>query len=364
MPAVEALACGCPFIAADVPALREVAVDAAAYFPPTSAVIAAEHIEHFSVTDMRKDEIVERGRRRAAQFSWQASAERLVRIIEDSPRRFLGFAPAPGRRAANDAPTIALMVSADAGDTGVPESFKSIWTTGYPNLRVELVARHISLSEGCAQLVKDIPVSYRFIANGVTDQELLLDLARRTDAQLIGQIWSGNGLTSSGLHSLSNAFIEHPNALVYLGESWISDAHGVVIDSARLRLRANQWWTLEGYLFPEMIFFRHEALRRAVEGLRRLPANSHWRWELLKELRAEGRMCLLRRTLGASRDSSVTMWKRMRASFGATLSDGAPLPARQALVSYAEPVVRAAGKLLPRTIRQKGKRIWNHMKSS
>jgi glycosyltransferase involved in cell wall biosynthesis len=78
LPVVEAMACGCPVIASDQPALQEVAGDAAFMVPlddPTALVQAMERIA--SDPGLRQD-LARRGRERAASFTWGRTAERLL----------------------------------------------------------------------------------------------------------------------------------------------------------------------------------------------------------------------------------------------------------------------------------------------
>jgi len=69
-PVLEALACGCPVACSDLPALREVAGDAAVYFEPREAEAIAEGVRA-AVARGGMD-----GPRRAAAFTWDACARR------------------------------------------------------------------------------------------------------------------------------------------------------------------------------------------------------------------------------------------------------------------------------------------------
>jgi len=90
LPAAEALACGAPLLASDLPALREVAGDAATYRP--AADPESWPAEALGRLDARRrgdpEEAARRalGLRRAALFSWSAHARRLARIY----RKVLG----------------------------------------------------------------------------------------------------------------------------------------------------------------------------------------------------------------------------------------------------------------------------------
>jgi glycosyltransferase involved in cell wall biosynthesis len=83
LPAVEAMACGCPVIAADIPALREVCGDAAVFCDPE----APGSITH-SVMTMLDDSALrarfrERGRAQTAGLTWAKAAARLHAIIQE-----------------------------------------------------------------------------------------------------------------------------------------------------------------------------------------------------------------------------------------------------------------------------------------
>lgn len=77
IPPLEAMTLGCPVIASDIPATREVCADAALYFAPADdAALAAHMAEFLSRPDVARRDA---GLRRADRYAWSRSAE----IIED-----------------------------------------------------------------------------------------------------------------------------------------------------------------------------------------------------------------------------------------------------------------------------------------
>jgi glycosyltransferase involved in cell wall biosynthesis len=81
LPALEALELGVPLVASDLPVLREIAVDAALYAPPDDAGAWAAQLERvLSDPDLASD-LVERGRLRAARFSWPQAVEETVEVL-------------------------------------------------------------------------------------------------------------------------------------------------------------------------------------------------------------------------------------------------------------------------------------------
>ncbi len=80
-PALEAMISGCPVISANTSALPEVLGDAALYCSPTDASgWLASILKLNSTPDLRAD-LVARGRKRAALYSWRESALKLVDVI-------------------------------------------------------------------------------------------------------------------------------------------------------------------------------------------------------------------------------------------------------------------------------------------
>jgi glycosyltransferase involved in cell wall biosynthesis len=74
LPLAEALAAGAPAVASDIPALREVAGDAALYAPPGDAAMLARAIGEALDGGPETARRVERGRARVRRYSWEACA--------------------------------------------------------------------------------------------------------------------------------------------------------------------------------------------------------------------------------------------------------------------------------------------------
>jgi glycosyltransferase involved in cell wall biosynthesis len=81
-PVVEAMAAGCPVLAADVPALREAGGDAARYLPPGDAAAWAAAIDELTEDASARAEMARAGRGRADELDWGAAA-RSIRSVWD-----------------------------------------------------------------------------------------------------------------------------------------------------------------------------------------------------------------------------------------------------------------------------------------
>ena len=81
LPAIEALWAGTPLVCSDIPVLREVAGDCALYAPIDRPDEFAGRVIELVGDAPRRHELAERGRRRAAEFTWERSASRTADVL-------------------------------------------------------------------------------------------------------------------------------------------------------------------------------------------------------------------------------------------------------------------------------------------
>lgn len=83
LPILEAMACGCPVVTANVSSMPEVAGDAAILVDPNSVKDISEGMEKcISNKELRK-KLVEKGFQRAQMFNWKKTAEKTLKIYEE-----------------------------------------------------------------------------------------------------------------------------------------------------------------------------------------------------------------------------------------------------------------------------------------
>ncbi len=81
LPPLEAMRFGCPVIASDIPALREICGDAALYADPRQPADIARRIRGLLNDPALRAELRERGLRRAAFFTWERCARETFTIL-------------------------------------------------------------------------------------------------------------------------------------------------------------------------------------------------------------------------------------------------------------------------------------------
>jgi len=83
LPVLEAMAAGAPVVASDIPAIREVAGDAAVLVPPGDVQQWTGALEDLLASPSRRAELAEAGRRRAALFPWASTAAATLEVYKE-----------------------------------------------------------------------------------------------------------------------------------------------------------------------------------------------------------------------------------------------------------------------------------------
>jgi glycosyltransferase involved in cell wall biosynthesis len=84
------MACGAPVIASNIPALAETTGGAARLFDPRNADDLAQKIIELLDDENARHELSLAGQRRAAEFSWEQTAQQTLRVYQEALRRYRG----------------------------------------------------------------------------------------------------------------------------------------------------------------------------------------------------------------------------------------------------------------------------------
>jgi glycosyltransferase involved in cell wall biosynthesis len=81
LPLLEAMACGCPVLSANIPSSREVCADTALYFNPRKPEVLANTMTRVLGQPTTRTRMRKAGCQRAEAFSWRQSARQLYELI-------------------------------------------------------------------------------------------------------------------------------------------------------------------------------------------------------------------------------------------------------------------------------------------
>jgi len=84
LPALEAMGCGTPVVAAEAGALPEVLGGAGLTVPPREPEAFAQELARVLTDGALRETLVRRGLARAAEFSWAEHARRTVRVYREA----------------------------------------------------------------------------------------------------------------------------------------------------------------------------------------------------------------------------------------------------------------------------------------
>jgi alpha-1,3-rhamnosyl/mannosyltransferase len=83
IPLLEAIACGCPLLASNIPSTREVAGTIPFYFEAAKSESLAEALNLCVEKDLRDSQPVQAGPEWAQQYSWQKTAQVFVDVYRN-----------------------------------------------------------------------------------------------------------------------------------------------------------------------------------------------------------------------------------------------------------------------------------------
>jgi glycosyltransferase involved in cell wall biosynthesis len=101
LPLLEAMAAGAPVVASNTSSMPEVIGDAGVLLAPSDHQGMADAVGRILADPLRRRELVSRGRERAAAFSWERAAKRVVDILWETAEGSVS-GPSAGRRQAAD----------------------------------------------------------------------------------------------------------------------------------------------------------------------------------------------------------------------------------------------------------------------
>lgn len=301
IPAAEALTCGCALVCADIPALREVAGESAVYFSPDDVDELCGALRNIIANETLRNGLIESGRERAKQFTWEAAARKMLGVFDQACRQF---------------------------KDGYEQS-----TATMPEPRV-----------GYAKFDDDDPSE-------------LLDLARRENLDLVGQLSTGERQRGSALDSLRYSFRAEPSKAVHIGEVcvWRGEEYAGV---SRLRRTGDELWKIEGMLYPAMIFISPRALARWPEGMAIFSGGgADWQWKLVRAAFAAKQIAHLRRTLADCVEEHGIRGKGMSRYYRCEDGRMAGAP----LLRRFEESVRRISQRLPLPVQRAGTVLWYRM---
>jgi glycosyltransferase involved in cell wall biosynthesis len=87
LPPLEAMACGVPVVTSNVSAMPEVVGDAAALVNPENVFDIVRGMRDVLTNPDYRETLIERGRRRVREFSWDETARQVVEVYQEVLQR-------------------------------------------------------------------------------------------------------------------------------------------------------------------------------------------------------------------------------------------------------------------------------------
>ena len=81
IPPLEAMKCGCPVVASNIPSINEVCGDAVLYINPLDASSLARGMQQVLDDSVLKEKMVQKGNQRASLFNWDSTSHKIVALL-------------------------------------------------------------------------------------------------------------------------------------------------------------------------------------------------------------------------------------------------------------------------------------------
>jgi len=90
-PLVEAMACGLPVVASDLPVHREICGNAGLYFPRFSPQLLADTVVRLAQSSALRTELAERALKRSREFSWRDHVDQIISLAQSLQSSKTGY---------------------------------------------------------------------------------------------------------------------------------------------------------------------------------------------------------------------------------------------------------------------------------
>lgn len=361
MPAVEALAMGCPIVCSDLPPLREICGDAALFVPCDDAAALTAAMQRLMRDPALRVDLAARGLKQAQRFSWDSSARRFMDIFAAAAEGFSGIGGSAPRSAS---PRIGVLVNGTLAPDAIEPAVRSILRNGYTNVAIRVV---LPDDRPLPTAVSAMVPAVSAVVERKSGPAAWPQLARFSDDErldLVGEMIAGrSSLTPTALMSLADAASRDADSPVLLGEAWQRIGSEPVRSVARLRELGDGRWLLHGFIHAEMLFVRPRLLAAWAEGAALLHAcGADWRIRLVRLARQSGRLCHIRRTFAVCDVSRIPFAERAAAAACGVevihLPDGRPTGG---WLRRLKPLLKPASRILPGAWRVQGERWWRRL---
>ncbi len=226
LPALEAMQRGVPLAAAQMTSLPEVAGDAAVWFDPASPASIAAAIRAATRPSAATRQRVDRGRRRAARFSYRAAARTLARVLLDAA----GVPPAEPLAAAARRwrPRVFVVTPSLNQAAYLPAAIESVLAQDYPDL--EYAVADGGSTDATLRMLESYGDRVRWWSAPDGGHAAAITAALRASrAEVVAWLNSDDTYRPGAVRAAVDALARHPEAAMVYGEADYTDAAGVPI---------------------------------------------------------------------------------------------------------------------------------------
>ncbi|WP_112661792.1 glycosyltransferase [Microvirga flavescens] len=228
MPLLEAFGNDCPVICSNTTSLPEVAGDAALMCNPKSPTEIAANMSRIASDPALAQDLIAKGRKRVAIYTWQRAAENLKQAFERVVARRAGeraaVQAAPAKAPLDTSIKVSIVTPSYNQGRFLKRTIDSVLNQTYPN--IELIVMDGGSTDESVEILKSYGDRIQWVSEKDKGQTDAINKGlKRTSGQILAYLNSDDTLELDAVETIVRYFNENPDVdLVY------GDAHYIDVD--------------------------------------------------------------------------------------------------------------------------------------
>lgn len=219
IPLVEAMRTNCPILASRCGSIPEIAGDAALFFEARNAADLADQIDRLLQDDGLRLSLIEKGKSRSLQFSWESCAAQTQIVLENTLRR----------NSPTEWPLVTVVTPSYNQGPFIRDTIESVLSQDYPN--IEYLVMDGGSTDETVSILKEYDGRLAWVSERDEGQADAVNKGvARARGAIIGWLNSDDTYMPGAISTAVRFFMKYPDIGMAYGEGWYTDKSGAITE--------------------------------------------------------------------------------------------------------------------------------------